>query len=125
MARRNAHHDYSHEDPHGDNLIEGLKGKVSTLKSMTVEMGDEIKHQNLLLKNMDKDFQSSWGLLSSSFTRVKNIAKSGQNKHILYLLLFSLLVFFILYIYLRTSMIEYVSFLNISPFPQPSRGREL
>ena len=38
-----------------DDLIEGLVPKVSVLKSLALDMGDEIKSQNSLLSSMDHD----------------------------------------------------------------------
>ncbi|XP_054161528.1 BET1 homolog [Oppia nitens] len=82
-------------------LIDGLRSKVGTLKSLTLDMGDEIKDQNHFLKDMDNTFDSSWGLLSSSLSRVKRLANSGQNRHILYIILFSFFVFFVIYIIMK------------------------
>ncbi|CAG2182263.1 unnamed protein product [Oppiella nova] len=82
-------------------MIDGLRNKVGALKSLTLDMGEEIKDQNLFLKDMDNTFDSSWGLLSSSVNRVKRIATSGQNRHILYLFLFAFFVFFIIYVIMK------------------------
>lgn len=84
-----------------DELVDGLRSKVGVLKSLTLDMGDEIKSQNLLLKDMDNEFDSSWGLLSSSMARVKKLAASGQNKFIFYLISFSCFVFFFIYMIIR------------------------
>lgn len=64
-------------------------------------MGDEIKDQNLLLKDMDNTFDSTWGRLSSSMKRVQKLAMSGHNRYIFYLFMFSLFVFFIIYIMMK------------------------
>ncbi|RWS22227.1 BET1-like protein [Leptotrombidium deliense] len=85
----------------GEVLVSGLRSKVSTLKSLTLDMGDEIRSQNAFLKSMDSDFDSTWGLLSSSFSRVKKLAAAGHNRFIFYLLGFSFFVFFIIYIIIR------------------------
>ena len=84
-----------------DELVDGLRSKVGVLKSLTLDMGDEIKSQNQLLRNMDNEFDSSWGLLSTSMARVKKLAASGQNKFILYLVSFSCFVFFFIYLIIR------------------------
>ncbi|CAG2106843.1 unnamed protein product [Medioppia subpectinata] len=84
-----------------NDLVDGLRSKVGALKSLTLDMGEEIKDQNLYLKDMDNTFDSSWGLLSSSLNRVKRIANSGQNRHILYLFLFAFFVFFIIYVIMK------------------------
>lgn len=84
-----------------DELVDGLRSKVGVLKSLTLDMGDEIKSQNQLLREMDNEFDSSWGLLSSSMARVKKLAASGQNRFIMYLVAFSCFVFFFIYLIIR------------------------
>ena len=64
-------------------------------------MGEEIKDQNLFLKDMDDSFDGIGGFINSSIGRVKRIANSGQNRHILYLMLFSFFVFFIIYVIMK------------------------
>ena len=117
MARRQGYHYGSngadHFDQHSgqnsngpgiednDYLVDGLRSKVNVLKSLTLDMGDEIKGQNSFLKEMDNEFDSTWGLLSSSMGRVKRLASSGHNRLYLYLMLFSLFVFFFIYLIIR------------------------
>ncbi|KAL5006581.1 hypothetical protein ScPMuIL_015387 [Solemya velum] len=47
-------------------LEDELSGKVGALKHLTIEIGHEVREQNKLLKDMDDDFNSTGGLLSSS-----------------------------------------------------------
>lgn len=85
-----------------DYLIDGLKSKVDTLKSLTLDMGDEIKGQNSFLKDMDTDFDSTWGKLSGNMRRVERLAKNVVAKHMVWvLLLFALVVFFIIWVIIR------------------------
>ena len=88
-------------DNENDYLVDGLRTKVTALKSLTLDMGDEIKSQNAFLSDMDNEMDSAWGRLSSSMFRVKKIAMSGQNRHIFYLLAFSMFVFFVIYLIIR------------------------
>jgi len=62
-------------------------------------MGDEIKYHNTYLESMHTDFDRTWGFLSGSMTRVKNLAVAGHNRYILYLILFSLFVFVVIYFF--------------------------
>ena len=84
-----------------DDLIEGLVPKVSVLKSLALDMGDEIKSQNSLLSSMDHEFDSSWGFLANSMARVKGLASAGHNRWYLYLALFAAFVFFVIWIIRR------------------------
>ena len=117
MARRNPYHfsQYANQSSSGihsqddafeaevenDHLVNGLRSKVTVLKSLTLDMGEEIKSQNFLLKDMDNEFDSTWGLLSSSMGRVKKLALAGHNRYIWYLMLFSLFVFLFIYMIIR------------------------
>lgn len=78
-----------------------LKGKVSALKSLTIDIGHEVRYQNSMLKDMDDEFDSAGGLLGNSMKRVMRMARSGHNRYILYLLLFSLFVFFVIWLMMR------------------------
>ncbi|XP_054715354.1 BET1 homolog [Uloborus diversus] len=82
-------------------LVDGLKTKISTLKSLSIDIGHEVRTQNQMLNAMDDDFDSSAGLLSSTMGRVVRLAKAGHNRYILYLLLFSFFVFLVIYIIVK------------------------
>ncbi|RWS16266.1 BET1-like protein [Dinothrombium tinctorium] len=110
MAKRSNAYQYngytgygSHDSLEMENnaFVDGLRTKVGALKNLTIDMGEEIREQNKYLKEMDNDFDSTQGLLSSSFNRVKRLAMAGHNKYILYLILFSLFVFFVIYVLIR------------------------
>nr|XP_018904775.1 PREDICTED: BET1 homolog [Bemisia tabaci] len=92
----------------GDNLEEtneqmtsDLRNKISALKSLTIDIGAEVRDQNKHLRDLDNEFDRTGGFLGNTMNRVKRLAKSGKNYPICYLLLFSMLVFFILYFYLK------------------------
>ncbi|UXI18054.1 dedicator of cytokinesis protein 7 [Sarcoptes scabiei] len=92
----------SHLQSNGnDNLIDGLRNQVSQLKSLTLDIGDEIKEHNRFIKDLDNDFDSTWNNLTKSMSRLKMIAMSGNNRYIWYLLLFSLFVFSWIWIIVR------------------------
>lgn len=107
MARRapftnfNSNQSANAYEAYNDDEIDEVRSKVNVLKSLTLDMGEEIKSQNKLLSSMDNDFDSVWGRLSSSMTRVKKLASAGHNCLYLYLLAFALFVFFIIYIIIR------------------------
>ncbi|KAH9421125.1 BET1 homolog [Dermatophagoides pteronyssinus] len=106
MSRRQPHttddffstHIQGHEN---NDLISGLRNQVSELKSLSLDIGEEIKEHNRFLKDMDNDFDSTWGTLTNSMNRLKKIASSGNHRYIWYLLLFSLFVFFVIWLIIR------------------------
>ena len=109
MARRVPYNNYSSTsqtantyEEQNDYEIDQIRSKVSTLKSLTLDMGEEIKSQNKFISSMDNDFDSAWGSLSNSMAKVKKLATAGHNCwFFLYLIGFSFFVFFVLYIMIR------------------------
>ncbi|KAJ8298899.1 hypothetical protein KUTeg_022959 [Tegillarca granosa] len=82
-------------------LEDELSGKVKALKSLSIDIGDEVREHNKLLGEMDNQFDSSGGLLQSSMNRLLAISKSGGHKFIFYMLLFALFVFFMCWVIVR------------------------
>lgn len=77
-----------------------LKGKIGALKSLTIDIGAEVREHNRLLRDVDDGFDSASGLLTKSIGQVGKLLKSGTRYHMLYLFLFCLFVFFVLWMYL-------------------------
>jgi len=88
-----------HESLEDDNtrMEDELKGKIGALKSLSIDIGHEVREHNRLLNSVDNDFDSVQGLLSNSIGRILRLAKSGSRHHIAYLLLFCLAVFIVLW----------------------------
>ncbi|XP_033214832.1 BET1 homolog [Belonocnema kinseyi] len=84
-----------------ERITDKLKDKIQTLKSLSIDIGAEVKYQDKILHGMDEDFERTGGSLSSSISRVLRLAKGGHNYYILYLFLFSIMVFFILWIFIK------------------------
>ncbi|XP_043194007.1 BET1 homolog [Amphibalanus amphitrite] len=85
-----------------DLLESELKGKVSALKSLTIDIGHEVRYQNKMLNEMDDEFDSTGGLLGNSMKRVMRMARSGHNRYLFYLFLFSLFVFLVIWLIIRS-----------------------
>ncbi|XP_015593889.1 BET1 homolog isoform X2 [Cephus cinctus] len=88
-------------DQENERMADELKDKIHALKSLSIDIGTEVKYQDKMLRGMDEDFERTSGSLTSSVARVIRMAKAGHNYYILYLLLFSIAVFFILWIVLK------------------------
>lgn len=84
-----------------DNLTEQLKDKVNTLKSLSIDIGAEVKYQDRLLRDMDHDFETTGGFLSNTLGRVTRLSRNSGGYNMFYLILFSIAVFFILYVFLK------------------------
>ena len=82
--------------------LEGeLKGKISALKSLSIDIGTEVKEQNKFLKSMDDQFDSTHSMFSNTIGKVLKLAKSNHKYYIYYLLAFCLFVFLVLWLYIR------------------------
>ena len=104
-----------------------LREKVGLLKSLTIDIGDEVKGHNQLLQETDNTFDrfvhyilgltyhsaillctnkftaiivdfSVGGLLSSTIGKVKVLGQSGSRYYLIYLLLFCFFVFIVLWL---------------------------
>jgi len=84
-----------------DRMADELSSKVRSLKSLSIDIGNEVRTQNRMLGEMDDEFDSSGGLLQSTMARLTNISKAGHHKLMWYLILFALFVFFICYLAIR------------------------
>ncbi|XP_052798335.1 BET1 homolog isoform X2 [Mya arenaria] len=79
-----------------------LSTKVKALKSLTIDIGAEVRDQNKMLHGMDDDFDSSGGLLEASMRRLKAITRMGGHRQMLYLILFCLFVFVVCWLIVRS-----------------------
>lgn len=89
-----------HESLEEDNShVEGeLKSKIGALKSLTIDIGHEVREQNKLLKDVDDGFDSTAGALTKSIGKILQLARSGSRYHLFYLFLFCLFVFAVLWL---------------------------
>ncbi|XP_034747928.1 BET1 homolog [Etheostoma cragini] len=92
---------YSVYEEENEHLQEGLRSKVSALKSLSIDIGTEVKYQNKVLEEMDSDFDSTGGLLGATIGRVKQLSRGSQTKLLCYMLLFCLFIFFVLYWFIK------------------------
>jgi len=94
---------YGNESLEEENeYLEGeLKGKISALKELSIDIGTEVKEQNKFLKSMDDQFDSTGSMFSNTIGKVMRLAKSNHKYYIYYLLGFCIFVFLILWIYIR------------------------
>ncbi len=55
-----------------------LKGKIGALKSLTIDIGAEVREHNRILRDADEQFDSVSSVLQQSIGRVLGLAKSGS-----------------------------------------------
>lgn len=84
-----------------ERMADELKNKIGALKSLSIDIGHEVKYQDKLLRGIDDDMDRTGGFLSNTMNRVIRLGKSGQKNHMCYMFLFVLGVFFLLYLVLK------------------------
>lgn len=84
-----------------ERMTDHLKDKIHALKSLSIDIGHEVKYQDKMLRGMDEDFERTSGSLTFSLSRVLRLSKGSHNYYILYLFLFSIVVFFVLWLTLK------------------------
>ncbi|XP_077978150.1 BET1 homolog isoform X2 [Glandiceps talaboti] len=103
MRRTAGHHqhgmyqDNQMLDDENEHLVDGLHNKVSQLKELSIDIGNEVRAQNKMLGEMDDDFDKSHGSLRGAMSRLKRMAAAGHNRYICYLMLFALFVFLVIW----------------------------
>ncbi|XP_016983489.2 BET1 homolog [Drosophila rhopaloa] len=94
----------SHDSLEAENeqAAEELKQKIGALKSLTIDIGNEVRYQDKLLRGIDDDMDRTSGFLGNTMTRVVRLAKQGGGaRQMFYMFLFVLVVFFILWLTLK------------------------
>lgn len=84
-----------------DRMTDQLKDKIHALKSLSIDIGNEVKYQDRMLGDIDDDMERTGGFLGNTMNRVLRLGKGSHNYYILYLFLFSIFVFFILYLVIK------------------------
>ncbi|NP_001085146.1 Bet1 golgi vesicular membrane trafficking protein S homeolog [Xenopus laevis] len=92
---------YSVYEEENERLTENLKMKTSALKSLSIDIGNEVKYHNKMLGEMDSDFDSTGGLLGSTMGRLKILSRGSQAKLLCYMMLFAFFVFFVIYWFIK------------------------
>ncbi|KAF7274711.1 blocked early in transport 1 [Rhynchophorus ferrugineus] len=90
--------DLEHEN---ERSAQELSDKIGVLKSLSIEIGNEVKYQDRLLRDVDDDMDRTGGFLGRTMQRVVKLSRGSHNYIVLYLFVFAIVVFFILYLVLK------------------------
>mmetsp|Transcript_23596 Transcript_23596/g.23792 ORF Transcript_23596/g.23792 Transcript_23596/m.23792 type:complete len:129 (+) Transcript_23596:77-463(+) len=74
-----------------------LGDQVNLLKSLTIDINQEVKSQNSLLDGMGTNFTSAGELFSKTIGKMGVMLNSASSKHMYYLVGFVVFVFLLLY----------------------------
>ena len=81
--------------------VSSLSDQVSLLKSLTIDIGNEVREQNDLLDNMDNNFSNTGDLMGLSIRKISEMMGSTSSKHMLILAGFVVFVMTFLYWMMR------------------------
>ncbi|XP_033352016.1 BET1 homolog [Bombus vosnesenskii] len=106
---RRTHSNYAYEplpttsndaelEDENERMTDHLKDKIHALKSLSIDIGNEVEYQDKMLRGMDEDVERTSGSLTNAVARVLRLSKGNHTYYILYLMLFSIFVFFILWV---------------------------
>ena len=95
--RGNAYDASSYMEDENDALVNGLAGKVSQLRELSIQIGSHVKEDNRLLSDLDSGFDKTGGMLGGTMRRIGAMADSKGSRHMLYLALFVIFVLLLVY----------------------------
>ncbi|KAI4337642.1 hypothetical protein L6164_016029 [Bauhinia variegata] len=86
-----------------DDEIIGLRGQVRKLRNVAEEIGTEVNYQKDFLEQLQMTMIRAQAGVKNNFRRLnKNIIQNGSN-HIVHVVVFALLCFFIVYLWSKVS----------------------
>lgn len=80
-----------------DKRWEDLGEQVNVLKSLTLDINQEVKSQNKMLDGMGSSFGTAAGLFKNTIGKLGTVINATSNSHMYYLVAFVVFVFLILY----------------------------
>mmetsp|Transcript_28402 Transcript_28402/g.90883 ORF Transcript_28402/g.90883 Transcript_28402/m.90883 type:complete len:123 (+) Transcript_28402:247-615(+) len=81
----------------------GLLGdQVAQLKAISLDIHDEVEAQTGLLENMDQQFGNTGDMLNKTMEKLAVMLKTGNKKHMLYLIAFVVGTFLIIWFMMKT-----------------------
>jgi blocked-early-in-transport protein 1 len=78
-----------------------LGERVDMLKSLSVDINQEVKEQNSLLDAMGTSFSDVSSLFTSTIGKLGNMLGASSSQHMCYLVFFVVFVFLLLYMMMR------------------------
>ncbi|KAI8621077.1 hypothetical protein BC830DRAFT_1096133 [Chytriomyces sp. MP71] len=85
-----------------DDHVDLMSQKVNILKEISLQIGDEVNHQNSMLRDMEQDFDKSGDVIGQTMKRLTAIAKSPNGFWMCWLIAFvALVLFYIVFVHRR------------------------
>ena len=84
-----------------DEMTNHLSERITALRSLTIDIGNEVREHNRLAREMDDALDKTYGFLGNTLNKVLRLSKGRHNYYICYLCLFAVFVFFVLYVIIK------------------------
>ncbi|KAJ6240257.1 bet1 [Anaeramoeba flamelloides] len=84
--------------------IKTLKNKVIGIKSISVDIRNEIRRHNKLLDELDNNFNSANSILDRTVNRISTLISSTTGQHMCWLFLFVFTVLIFIYFYWKINL---------------------
>lgn len=81
--------------------VDLLRGKVSALRAVSIDIGNEVKEHNRFLRSFDDNMDGTEGLLRGAMGRVLGLHRAGHHRYIWWLFLFAVFVFIVIYLLMK------------------------
>ncbi|GAV09691.1 hypothetical protein RvY_19188 [Ramazzottius varieornatus] len=88
-------------DQQNEEVTSALGQKISALKSLTIDIGNEVRSQNRMLGEMDSELDTSSGFLGNAMSRLKKLQRANGGSITWKLLGFAFLVFIVIVLIIK------------------------
>ncbi|KAI9093075.1 hypothetical protein DFS34DRAFT_652663 [Phlyctochytrium arcticum] len=88
-----------HLEGQNDDHVGMLGGRISELKQISLQIGDEVKYQMNYLKEMENDFEKTGGILGKTMKRLRILSQTENGRWMWYLILFVFVVIGYIYFF--------------------------
>ncbi|XP_057297845.1 BET1 homolog [Hydractinia symbiolongicarpus] len=92
---------YDMVEEENERMMGTLSSKVKELKSLSIDIGQEVRYQNNMLNDMDQEFSTVDSFLQGTMGRLKALTKKGHHKLLCYVLLFCFCVMMVAWFIVR------------------------
>eukprot|EP00002_Diphylleia_rotans_P013821 TRINITY_DN2690_c0_g2_i2.p1 TRINITY_DN2690_c0_g2~~TRINITY_DN2690_c0_g2_i2.p1 ORF type:complete len:130 (-),score=27.19 TRINITY_DN2690_c0_g2_i2:119-508(-) len=84
-----------------DQHVDVLHDQIKRMKDLSITIGDEVRSQTRLIKEMETDFSKTDGLLGRTMARLDQLVSQACSGHMFILLIFVFLILFLIYLIAR------------------------
>lgn len=80
-----------------ERVAEVLKEKIGTLKSLTIDIGNEVRYQERLLRGIDNNMDRTHGFLGTTMNQVPRLSDQAPTRQMCCMIIFIVIVSLLIY----------------------------